>query len=52
MPHMSPILWTFIMIMSLFMILLMMNMIYFNISLYSPKILKLKKELTLLNWKW
>nr|YP_009471697.1 ATP synthase F0 subunit 8 [Altiverruca navicula]AVI15459.1 ATP synthase F0 subunit 8 [Altiverruca navicula] len=52
MPHMSPIMWTLIMIMTFLMIILTMTMIYFNITLHSPFTFKVKKDLKFFNWKW
>nr|YP_010531310.1 ATP synthase F0 subunit 8 [Mileewa amplimacula]UXX17569.1 ATP synthase F0 subunit 8 [Mileewa amplimacula] len=50
MPQMSPIWWFSLMIMTIFMLMLINNLIYFNILNISIK----KKETTTSknNWKW
>nr|YP_010490464.1 ATP synthase F0 subunit 8 [Octolasmis warwickii]YP_010701556.1 ATP synthase F0 subunit 8 [Conchoderma hunteri]UWM12950.1 ATP synthase F0 subunit 8 [Octolasmis warwickii]WCJ53104.1 ATP synthase F0 subunit 8 [Conchoderma hunteri] len=52
MPHMSPILWSMILILSITMIMLMMSMIYFNFHNESPILDKVFKDIKDQKWEW
>nr|YP_009459962.1 ATP synthase F0 subunit 8 [Eochionelasmus ohtai]AUT77224.1 ATP synthase F0 subunit 8 [Eochionelasmus ohtai] len=52
MPHMSPIMWSVIMIMSFLLIILLLTMIYFNICLEAPSTEKKGQETPINKWAW
>nr|YP_010952934.1 ATP synthase F0 subunit 8 [Empoascanara alami]YP_010952973.1 ATP synthase F0 subunit 8 [Empoascanara hongkongica]QJT42832.1 ATP synthase F0 subunit 8 [Empoascanara dwalata]WMQ52377.1 ATP synthase F0 subunit 8 [Empoascanara alami]WMQ52416.1 ATP synthase F0 subunit 8 [Empoascanara hongkongica] len=50
MPQMSPMWWTFLMIMFILSFIMIMSMLYFD---YKKKIdFKINLNLTKMNWKW
>nr|YP_009676396.1 ATP synthase F0 subunit 8 [Chthamalus challengeri]QDE13328.1 ATP synthase F0 subunit 8 [Chthamalus challengeri] len=52
MPHMSPIMWAFIMIMTFSCLLILLSMIYFNNSPLIPDSDKMFKESLSKKWLW
>nr|UDU84711.1 ATP synthase F0 subunit 8 [Pyrgopsella youngi] len=52
MPHMSPIMWAFIMFMTFNMMMIMMTMIYFSNLPLMPKSEKDYKKMFYFNWLW
>nr|YP_010341081.1 ATP synthase F0 subunit 8 [Lepas anatifera]UNZ93955.1 ATP synthase F0 subunit 8 [Lepas anatifera] len=52
MPHMSPIMWSLILILSLILVLTLTSMVYFNFHVLSPSSTKKDKEILKVNWKW
>nr|YP_009128941.1 ATP synthase F0 subunit 8 [Chthamalus antennatus]AJT48115.1 ATP synthase F0 subunit 8 [Chthamalus antennatus] len=52
MPHMSPIMWSVIMLMTFSCILILLSMIYFNNSPIIPESSKLEKDSNSKNWMW
>nr|YP_010924964.1 ATP synthase F0 subunit 8 [Scalpellum stearnsi]WKB17942.1 ATP synthase F0 subunit 8 [Scalpellum stearnsi] len=52
MPHMSPMLWTFIMFSSIFLLMIMSSLLYFHLNLNLPTTLKIKKPKMAKTWTW
>ncbi|YP_009047705.1 ATP synthase F0 subunit 8 (mitochondrion) [Amphibalanus amphitrite] len=52
MPHMSPIFWALIMVMTFSMILILLSMIYFSNSPSTPDSSKITKSSVSFNWMW
>nr|YP_010142224.1 ATP synthase F0 subunit 8 [Chthamalus malayensis]QQK92482.1 ATP synthase F0 subunit 8 [Chthamalus malayensis] len=52
MPHMSPIMWALIMIMTFSCLLILLSMIYFNNSPNVPDSSKFTKEILKKKWLW
>nr|AII19564.1 ATP synthase F0 subunit 8 [Octomeris sp. BKKC-2014] len=52
MPHMSPIMWAMIMIMTFSLMIILLSMIYFNSTPITPDSKKLMKESVMNKWLW
>nr|QLM02024.1 ATP synthase subunit 8 [Capitulum mitella]QYF07878.1 ATP synthase F0 subunit 8 [Capitulum mitella]UZN44113.1 ATP synthase F0 subunit 8 [Capitulum mitella] len=52
MPHMAPIMWAFIMIITFVLILIMTSMLFFNNSPLTPSSLPVSKESSKMIWSW
>nr|YP_010022223.1 ATP synthase F0 subunit 8 [Fistulobalanus albicostatus]QOL12326.1 ATP synthase F0 subunit 8 [Fistulobalanus albicostatus] len=52
MPHMAPIMWALIMLMTFSMILILLSMVYFSASPLTPKSEKTSKKMFFFNWLW
>nr|YP_026017.1 ATP synthase F0 subunit 8 [Pollicipes polymerus]AAS00858.1 ATP synthase F0 subunit 8 [Pollicipes polymerus] len=52
MPHMSPMLWALILILTFTSIMVLMSMLYFSTQPLVPASEKLSKEFYSTNWMW
>nr|YP_009537171.1 ATP synthase F0 subunit 8 [Semibalanus balanoides]AYJ83651.1 ATP synthase F0 subunit 8 [Semibalanus balanoides]AYJ83664.1 ATP synthase F0 subunit 8 [Semibalanus balanoides]AYJ83677.1 ATP synthase F0 subunit 8 [Semibalanus balanoides]QNS22929.1 ATP synthase F0 subunit 8 [Semibalanus balanoides] len=52
MPHMAPIMWALIMLMTFSMILILLSMIYFTSSPLTPDSQKVSKKIYSSSWAW
>nr|YP_009123710.1 ATP synthase F0 subunit 8 [Lepas anserifera]AJN90584.1 ATP synthase F0 subunit 8 [Lepas anserifera] len=52
MPHMAPIMWTLILMMSVSLVVVMASMVFFSYTMSSPSIKSKDLEVMKVNWKW